>query len=176
MKVKLIINNEEEQDRLYSDYIKEHVANVRKACNLYSDLILESLSIMELKDELLNRVNNHDKSKWSEEEFKPYAQYFYPIEGEEPNIEIFNKAWQHHYKNNDHHPEHYHQDNKESIAMTDIAIAEMLLDWIAMTFKFKTPMKKWYRDNKEELNFNSETLMKVDSIMNNDWIDKVTYN
>ena len=76
--------------------------------------------------------------------------------------EEFDKAWMHHIKYNDHHPEHWIQWSelqKRNIfmAMDDAALAEMLLDWIAMSMARNQSVYEWWttsdngRTEKEKL-------------------------
>lgn len=170
--MKITIQTKSKEEQMYDEYLREHIANVKKAYDLYSGILLDYLTMKD-KTQLLKRVNRHDLSKWSKEEYQPYIQYFYPKEGQTPNEEIFERAWQHHYKNNDHHPEYWWREGRESLAMTNEAIAEMFLDWIAMTMKFKTNMVEWFKEHKDELNFNPYTLVKVEEILNLEFINEI---
>ncbi len=169
------------QERMYCDYIENHVNNVYRAYQLIGDILHEDLDFDDLS--LVKRVNTHDTSKWSEDEFEAYRQNFYPSERERTDEDMFEKAWQHHYKNNDHHPEHYvfnyaflnGEIKQLAKEMPDEAIAEMFCDWTAMSLNFKTSLKKWYdramKDGK--FVFNEKTLEKVDRIMSKEWVKDI---
>ena len=167
----------EEQE--YLDYIANHVFNVQMAYFTFADKLREDLNIDDVKMNL--RIFSHDVSKYSDEEFYAYRKYFYPINIQEKDEAAFNKAWEHHYTYNDHHP-HYWVVNKEALInrkniiandMTDEAIAEMICDWIAMSVAKGTSMVKWYSNANEKELFSSNTKKKVDNIMNKVWVQDV---
>ena len=107
-------------------YIEEHKANVRK----FADWLLENLP--ELFDnidlELFNEmIDEHDDSKFSEEEFEPYAQKWF---GDGQKTPEYEEAWKHHWTNNEHHPEFWLGED-----MPYIYILEMLCDWGSFSMK-----------------------------------------
>ena len=137
------------KEKEYEDYINEHVNNVKKAYNerkIPISVVL-NLSNDEIKD-LENRIENHDNSKWSDEEFDAYRRHFHYISDKEKeeSKEDFEKAWKHHYTVNDHHPEHYCLDG-EPKEIPKVAMAELICDWDAMSRKFGGNPLKWYNDN-----------------------------
>ena len=79
----------------YDMYLSEHIGNVRKSWDLIKDKIDDN----ELVNEVTALVINHDKSKYGEEEYEPYLEYFYGDKDED----AFNVAWNHHQKSNPHH-------------------------------------------------------------------------
>lgn len=91
----------------------------------------------ELGEELLERAETHDRSKYSKEEAIPYMWitefYRHKNNGEKfeypPGIEEKTKeaSW-HHVTTNRHHPE-FHDTPSD---MSKIDIAEMVADWAAM--------------------------------------------
>ena len=131
----------------YRNYITEHINNVKKAFDTYGELLCEEL---ELEITAMQyQIDNHDNSKWSAEEFEPYARKFFP-EGKRIISDYdFNKAWMHHTQYNCHHPEHwlfYDYDTKKITIydMPDKYIAEMICDWIAMGYKFNNKAYEYY--------------------------------
>ena len=89
----------------YRNYITEHINNVKKAFDTYGELLCEELELEIV--EMQYQIDNHDNSKWSAEEFEPYARKFFP-EGKRIISDYdFNKAWMHHTQYNCHHPEHW---------------------------------------------------------------------
>ena len=126
-----VCSNTQESIDKYKDYVNTHINNIKIAYNKYKYILGDVLGID--NKELLDRVLNHDKSKWSKEEFEGYRQKFYPVEGDEIDDNVFNKSWFHHLRNNDHHPEYWtyidDNDTKRFQDMPDICIAEMILDW-----------------------------------------------
>ncbi len=104
----------------YKKYIIEHKANVTK----FADWLKENLPELfegidiELFDDM---IREHDASKFSEEEFEPYAQKWFNNSGE--TLE-YREAWKHHWTHNEHHPEFWLGED-----MPYIYILEMLCDW-----------------------------------------------
>lgn len=130
-----------DKEKEYLNYILEHKENVVKAF----ETSLTNENYKNNYDELYLRVISHDYSKLDDEEFEAYRNYFYPNEDEVKNEEDFNKAWEHHYKNNSHHPEYYGK-NK----MPEIDILEMIIDWEAMAIKFGGSAKEFYESKKKQ--------------------------
>ena len=162
-------SNMQESIDQYKDYVNTHIRNVKVAYNKYADVLKDVLGIN--KKELLERVLNHDKSKWSADEFEGYRQKFYPVEGEEPNEDIFDKSWFHHLKNNDHHPEYWtyvDDNNKDKILdMPDICIAEMILDWATFSILKQDDNEfiEYYKNNRYNKPFSNNTRDKLDKVM-----------
>ena len=71
------------------------------------DTILLNLGISKSREDLLFRVKAHDVSKYGDDEFEAYRNYFYPKEGEKKDRKAFDIAWKHHYTHNSHHWEFY---------------------------------------------------------------------
>lgn len=100
------------------------------------------LHIFEVQDginkavrELRSRQTYHDLSKLEEPELSIFAEYgprlkatTYGSEEYHQNLKEMNKALQHHYENNTHHPEHY-ENGINGMDLFDVV--EMLCDWIA---------------------------------------------
>ena len=104
----------------YRKYIIEHKDRVTKFASWLKENCPEVFDSVDLNafDEV---IAEHDESKFSEEEFEAYAQYFY---GTKDNDFEFNEAWKHHYLNNPHHPEYWLGED-----MPYIYILEMICDW-----------------------------------------------
>lgn len=108
----------------YTAYIDEHVKNVKAAFyNLFRNPAKPVIKIGNLEGPKLERllrqvemkINVHDSSKYTPEEFDAYRRRFFPTDQEkrldaiDPIIadaaeENFEQAWKHHCLNNDHHP------------------------------------------------------------------------
>lgn len=160
----------EGKDEEYFAYIAEHIKNVNNAYELYGKELSKHL---DYDDEKLKfRVLFHDASKFSEYEFEGYRQNFYPEEGVLPIHSRFEKAWRHHFTFNDHHPEHYMCKNASiPFKVPDLALAEMFLDWCAMSMKFGSRPDAWFETiGCNELHFEKRTGQKVfDLIRDFDW-------
>ena len=157
----------------YMEYIKDHRENVKKAFKFFIEntTIMSSTNkeiqeaVMHLLDNKI--IENHDNSKFSDEEFEPYRKTFYSINDIEKNSakEEFELAWKHHYETNNHHPEHWVKDGI-IYEMTMDAIIEMICDWEAMSYKFGGSAKEWYDKNKNNIPLHITTRNKVEQILN----------
>lgn len=145
-------------DAIYKDYIKEHKANVIAAYNemqqsgLLHKLFLKHGVTDEEKLELSINIRNHDDSKYSEEEFMPYALHFYggpEFQTVEWNAK-YDAAWEHHKAHNPHHWEYFTDRDEE---MPLIYIIEMLCDWWSFSFKTNnlSEILTWYDRNKDTI-------------------------
>jgi len=100
--------------------------------------------LIRFAQELLSRALKHDESKLS----SPEKECFEKITGQRPSygtdeyIEMkktLGEGLIHHYKNNDHHPEHF----KEGIeGMNLFQLVEMLLDWVAASERGGTDLEE----------------------------------
>lgn len=165
-----------EKKKEYVDYINEHIDNVKKA---YQKLFVDNSAYVinssddpeamkEAIENLYQFIKVHDYSKFSEEEFEPYRVKYFPT-NEEKNLDKdlieknFQEAWKHHYRENDHHPLFWCDDQgqpKEDMSL--VAILHMLCDWEAMSMKFKSSTYDWYyNDAKEERDEMTENTKKT---------------
>jgi len=161
----------------YKKYIQTHVNNVIWAYNNYFKPLEEEnidstyFTPHDLKIALINldkSITNHDKSKYSIEEFDAYRRHFYPTDDEKAEAGFstkdkndFEKAWTHHWKNNPHHPQ-YWQSNGVNHNMPLNYIIEMLCDWIAMGIYFHSSTRDWYENSADkEKSYMSENTKKV---------------
>ena len=137
------------KEQEYLKYVREHISNIHSAYIKYGRTLSKKLNISLL--ELSGVVYQHDVSKFSDEEFDGYRQYFYPCSDETKNEELFNRAWEHHYSVNKHHPEFWvYAYNNEPEDMPNLYIAEMLLDWEAMSMKFGGTTYEYYMKNRDK--------------------------
>lgn len=142
------------KEHQYDDYIWWHRDAVRDAftemvmCPDLNWILLDP----EIYDNMLTRIEQHDMSKYSEEEYDAYRKHFYPINEQEKNEseKEFDAAWEHHWKTNDHHWQNRVNDT-EFNTETECAILENVCDWLAMGYKFKDRPYQYYERNKEEI-------------------------
>lgn len=143
-------------------YILEHKANVSK----FADWLKENLPELfenidlELFDEM---IEEHDDSKFSEEEFEPYAQKWF---GDKKKTLEYEEAWKHHWMNNEHHPEFWLGED-----MPLIYILEMICDWGSFSMKsgnIKELSDFYYNKAKddEEKNLSDNTKAIIEEILN----------
>lgn len=160
---------------MYLGYIYKHQFNVRSAYYNYISKI--DIPVKYDKNELIRRINNHDRSKTDEEEFEAYRKYFYTTENEIKDEEAFNEAWKHHYSVNDHHPEHWINDKGEIKEMKIEAAIEMICDWIAMSINFHNNPLDWYKKaiSTKEIELHPNTQELVEKILNDPVIKESTF-
>lgn len=157
--------NEPTQEMIdfFLERTKKHIDNVRTNCNKLSkkiDMI-----------ELIDRGDIHDQSKYESEEYIPYVwlSWYYKEKDngfKYPNKDIKNmasQAWKHHERNNSHHPG-YHKYIKD---MTDIDIAEMVCDLIAMSQELGGNPKEFFDNNvKKKFKFNEHQIKNINHYFN----------
>jgi hypothetical protein len=159
-------------------YILEHKENVKKVFKYIfaeNDLFLNKhnirIAIEEMRDGVV--INNHDTSKFSEIEFEPYRRHFHSVDEQEKELskDDFEKAWEHHYKTNPHHFEHWIDENGECKEMDIISVIEMICDWGAMSIKFGGTISGWYEENKgTKVKLHPNTTALVEEIL---YIEKI---
>lgn len=155
------------EDEAYIQYIDDHRKNVLVAFYRFAPWICLSLSMLNpFYKQLRSCVANHDLSKYEKEEFGYYRQFFFPEKEQIKDKLKFLRGWQHHYRNNKHHWE-YWVDNNTAKEMDKTSVAEMILDWIAMSLHFKTNPMVWYKQNKNRMVLGKQTRKSVETIMEN---------
>lgn len=101
---------------------------------------------------------DHDKSKFSGEEKLPYIWMteFYrtnkKLKYPEGMQEKIDKAVEHHYKSNSHHPEYY----GSAAEMSKKDLIEMVCDWAAMGQEMGDSLKAWADKTVPKKNFTPE--------------------
>lgn len=143
---------------LYFKYIIEHKRNVFLECRKVKGMWWHGIT--------------HDLSKFSPSEFFPYARKFYGnyppkallkdigyknIKTKESIEEEFQKAWEHHYKNNPHHWNYWigkDMDCKD--------IDKMICDWKAMGRKFGDTAQEFYLKNYKKMDLTFYTRMYIE--------------
>lgn len=151
-----------EKEQEYIEYIEEHISNVKTVFYKYGDKLCKELNIS--KNALEKNINLHDASKFSNDEFDAYRNYYYPCSNEEKDEKAFEKAWKHHYTNNPHHPE-YWCNNTVKEDMPNIYIAEMLCDWEAMSMKFNDNTYEYYMKERDKKPFTENTKNILDHVI-----------
>ena len=104
----------------YLEYINAHKERVEKFASWLEENCPEVFEGVDI-DVFWDLIKEHDESKFSEEEFEPYAQRWHGDKKKTPEYEA---AWEHHWMNNEHHPEYWLGED-----MPYIYILEMLCDW-----------------------------------------------
>jgi hypothetical protein len=150
----------------YSRYIKTHIKNVKtvwKSLQPYLKKLFKFEKTIQKQIELL--IASHDKSKYSEEEFLGYRQYFYSGGNKKVDKNFFNQAWNHHQKNNPHHWQYWIMWKPEGSIVLEMPLPyaiEMLCDWTAMSVQFKNSVTKWYSENKSDMFLHIQTILIIE--------------
>lgn len=149
----------------YKKYLSDHIKNVKNGYEYFKENLPEYIDDLEIpKEEMDKQIEEHDKSKYSDEEFIPYAEYYYG-ENKHKDTPEFEVAWEHHYKNNPHHPEYWGKNNDMPLS----CIIEMICDWWSFSWKAdnKNEIFTWWKENKSEKEqyMSDATLSKVEEIL-----------
>lgn len=146
----------------YHDYLKEHISNVQKGYDYLKKNLPDIFSDLEIPmDEMDEQIKEHDKSKWSEDEYEPYAEHFYGKNKGKDNDPEFEIAWEHHYNNNPHHPEFW--SGKD---MPLSCIIEMICDWWSFSWKKGDLFEIFkYYNGEDKPQLSDATKSKVEEIL-----------
>ena len=104
----------------YKNYVIEHKERVSQFADWLKTNCPEVFDSVD-PDDFMELIEEHDESKFSEEEFEPYAQKWF---GDRKKTLEYEAAWEHHWQNNEHHPEYWLGED-----IPYIYILEMLCDW-----------------------------------------------
>ena len=147
----------------YDEYLYDHKMAVRKAYDwlIEHGIVLPCLTPTELA--------NHDASKSTAEEYKPYDDYFYGNKSHAV-VKAFNYAWLHHIHNNPHHWQYWvlqHDDEPEEILEMPYAyIVEMICDWWSFSWRNGDlgTIFDWYEKHKN-MKLHDKTRKTVEDIL-----------
>ena len=139
------------QTRKYLDYIEEHILNVQKA---WKEIQTKCKDMNIVYDDFYynwigDEVFNHDLSKLSEHEFVQYRKAFYSTEKEKKYDASV--AWEHHKANNVHHWENWTNSSMHIPNEWSVHCTHMVIDWMAMGYKYGDTARQYYEQNKEEI-------------------------
>lgn len=167
----------------YLKYVLEHKKNVFIECMIMAKEYWNEKYWREgnrkIAKKLFIHAFTHDLSKFLPCEFIPYAKYFYGYDGVELEKHWsyeainngcsclsgrylkcknnFNKAWEHHYKNNPHHPEHWIGKD-----MPMEYVRQMVCDLKAMDRKFGGNSQEYYLKNYYKWDVTHETRHRIE--------------
>jgi hypothetical protein len=155
----------------YLEYINAHKERVEEFSKWLQEKCPDLFENVDI-DVFNDLIKEHDESKYSEEEFEPYAQRWF---GDKEKTPEYEDAWVHHYMNNEHHPEFWLGED-----MPYIYILEMICDWGSFSIAsgdFKELSDFYYtkaiNDPKKNLSDNTKTIIedilsRIDSIIANE--------
>ena len=87
----------------YDAYLDKHIGAVRTAFSWICENLYELVKMYDV-DMLGEMISKHDSSKYDDEEYIPYCEYFYGEHKDEDWVQTdFDYAWLHHQHNNPHH-------------------------------------------------------------------------
>lgn len=144
------MSNLKSQEQAYLDYINEHINNVQIAWGTMK-IQLDDFIPTNVKMDVDKLVNEHDRSKFSKEEFDGYRQWYYPEKNEEKDAEMYNQAWIHHYTNNPHHWQYWKDKEGIDLEQKIPYILEMIADWTAMGYKYNDTPQEYYNKEKDNI-------------------------
>lgn len=123
--------------------------------------------------QLKQRALRHDRSKeYDYEEFNGYVFMAYELKGLEYGtpehravLDKYKYVLDLHYKNNDHHPEHFENGIED---MNKVQRIEMICDWLG-SMKARGGLEKFEKNleyNKERFNISDETYKEILKLAN----------
>lgn len=158
----------------YFKYVLEHKKNVfiegMIASKEHWNEKYDKRNNRKIARELFVHAFTHDLSKFLPCEFIPYAKYFYGGKEAEKEYKLtgnylsckeeFNKAWEHHYKHNKHHPECW---IGQDMHMKYIRF--MVCDLKAMSRKFSGTAQEYYLQNYYKWDITHETRHRLEIVL-----------
>lgn len=158
----------------YDRYLYGHIDAVNDAMEWMLDNLKTLEHFTEVKRIALKaRVSDHDKSKFSPEEYDAYDAYFYGDKDET----AFNRAWLHHIHHNPHHWQHWlltnddglrlDQDKVVALEMPEFDALEMIADWWSFSWRSGNleEVFKWYEDHRDNIVLHENTRGYVESVL-----------
>lgn len=147
----------------YNNYIIEHIDNVKKAYMWLKDHNI-------IKEGILDQLNLHDASKYTDEEYEAYDNYFYGAKTKEVK-EAFNYAWLHHIHHNPHHWQYWvlinDEDGTIALEMPENYVYEMICDHWAFSHKSGNLYEifDWYETHKKNMILHLTTRKLYENIL-----------
>ena len=153
----------------YDKYLQDHITAVKRG---HEWLIINLPELFEEydADNIAEMIIHHDESKYSDEEYYAYCEYFYGNKTDDVKSD-FDYAWLHHQHNNPHHWQHWllQQDdsNWKLLEIPYPYIIEMICDWWAFSWVKGnlTEIFDWYADNKLKILMNKKSKEQVEHIL-----------
>ena len=160
----------EQMKQEYEAYIEQHKTNVGNGFDWLIINLPELFSEFD-SDYIGSVVAQHDASKYDEEEFDAYAEYFYGDSKTKEIEEAFDLAWLHHQNCNKHHWQYWvlQKDSGATIPqpMSYEYIIEMICDWWSFSWKSDDLFEifDWYKSHKSTMKLHKDTQQSVEDIL-----------
>lgn len=140
----------------YTNYLTKHINAVKEVYKFLCDN-----GVFTYSDTVANNLDHHDESKYTMEEFEPYADHWYgdgSIFGEDG----YRRAVLHHYHNNPHHWNYWiYFDEDDAPYPLDIPyeyIQEMICDWATFSWINKeAKLAEWFNSKSSGMDFTPDT-------------------
>lgn len=125
------------------------------------------------------QLTQHDLSKYGDEEFSTYAEWFYGDRNKEYAYQDFQRAWQHHIRYNPHHWQHWVLDGvgpvlikddigpNKAIIMPHKYVVEMVVDWQAREIQSwgRQDMSDWLNKKFDEMTLHKVTRINIIEVL-----------
>lgn len=139
----------------YDDYLTTHISNVNKCHEIVFGEELE---------------RRHDASKYSDEEYDAYDEYFYGNDKSDKVYKEFDKAFLHHIHNNPHHWNYWiiadeDYSKTRTVEIPDTYLKEMIADWASFAYAKKDPQNliDWYIDHRDSIIMEENSRRKLEN-------------
>ena len=147
------------------EYKNEHIKGVLE----HKEKVAHNLLV--IANKLMERAFVHDNSKFSITEHDGFLENTEKLNGLEygsqeykDQLKKLEPILEHHYANNEHHPEHYPNGIKD---MSLLDLIEMICDWKASVERHSTgDIDKSMEINKERFSIDDQTYHYLQSILN----------
>ena len=153
----------------YNEYLTQHIGNVKVGFDWLCKNMPELFEGYDA-DYLGGIISNHDASKYDDEEYYAYCEYFYGEKTKEVTDE-FDVAWLHHQHCNPHHWQHWllreDDGDMKALEMPYEYIIEMIMDWWSFSWKSNNLYEifNWYENNKSRIVLHPQTTDTVEHIL-----------
>lgn len=156
----------------YDEYLKKHIANVRKGYHWIKKSAPEILKEFNPPIDYEWHIFFHDDTKTIPCEYDPYDKYFYGGKAPTKKDTIeFEYAWLQHIHSNPHHWQHWilHCDDGRTLAL-DMPygyVVEMICDWWSFSWDSGDLYEifDWYNHNKKNIKLSRKTRKEVEEIL-----------
>jgi len=169
--IKCATLNKNPRSNEYDEYLTNHIEGVRWVWEeRIEPNLFKNKKFQDNITAITEAINNHDKSKYDEEEYSAYCNYFYPCDGFEKDEAAFDRAWLMHQHKNPHHHQHWvlSRDGGERVPL-DMPIEEcvnMLADWGSFALKDEeSTAHNWWDKNKNSMTLSDNTIETIESIL-----------